>query len=125
MSKETSWLRKSQTLNTVGESSNNVVTRVKQLINSIKKRFHTKKLSHRRCSYTAPGKFSVTSIVSGKSLLNYMPIKMNAALSLPRPLMAGHRPHPKMKGKNGEHVGTSFFLLALQCTIVYSTHNAT
>ena len=44
MSKQTSWLRKSQTLNTVGESSNNVVTIVKQLINSIKKRLHTKKV---------------------------------------------------------------------------------
>ena len=32
------------TLNTVGESSNNVVIIVKQLINSIKKRFHTKKV---------------------------------------------------------------------------------
>jgi hypothetical protein len=30
-----------------------------------------------------------------------------------------------MKEENGEHVGTSFFLLPLQCTIVYSTHNAT
>jgi len=50
---------------------------------------------------------------------------MYAALSLPRPLMAATRLNPKMKEENGEHVGTSFFLLPLQCTIVYSTHNAT
>ena len=102
--------------------SNNVVTIVKQLINSIKKRFRTKRLSHRRCSYTAPEKFSVTSIVSGKSLLNYMPIKMYAALSLPRPLMAGHRPHPKNERKKWRTCW--YFFLSFGFTVYNSLFNS-
>lgn len=82
-------------------------------------------MSHRRCSYTPPRKFCY------KCRIWKIPIELyayqNVCCSVTPTATDGRPPAglvPKMK-ENGEDVGSSFFPLPLQCTIVYSTYNAT
>jgi hypothetical protein len=74
--------------------SNNIVI-VNQSLNSINVPY--RKDCHIAVVHIHLQENFVTSAVSGKSLLNYTPIKMYAALSLPRPQMAGHRPASSQK----------------------------
>ena len=122
MSKETSWLRKSQTLNTVGESSNNVVTIVKQLINSIKKRLHTKKV------ITSPlFIYSSREIFCYKYRIWKIPIELYAYQNVccsvtPTATMASHRPHPKNERKKWRT--RWYFFLSFGFTVYNSLFNS-
>ena len=102
--------------------SNNVVTIVKQLINSIKKRFHTKKV------ITSPlFIYSSREIFCYKYRIWKIPIELYAYQNVccsvtPTATVAGHRPHPKNERKKWRTCW--YFFLSFGFTVYNSLFNS-